>query len=190
MRFLRSLFEMCRDSLILLVTLALSTVSVADPHEFVVLFGYVPGTEEYASGDLDAAIEVLESREKMADNQRNVGDELATLCAFYILQRNLDGARKTCSAAVEIDQSDLAYNNRGVLRAQQGNTVSALEDFDRVRVLLEDQPHYIEQLKGRDVRLIASRNFARATELMAAHRTNKRTMTGAVTGANIEDLSN
>jgi len=190
MRCLRSLFEMCRDSLILLVTLALSTVSVADPHEFLLLFGHVPGTEEYASGDLDAAIEVLESREKMADNQRNVGDELATLCAFYILQRNLDSARKTCSAAVEIDQSDLAYNNRGVLRAQQGNTVSALEDFGRVRVLPQDQPHYIEQLKELDVRMIASKNYARATELLAARISNKPTMTGAVAGAIVEDLSN
>jgi tetratricopeptide (TPR) repeat protein len=180
---------MCRDSLILLVTLALSTVSIADPHELYLLFAKDPATDEYKSGDLNAAIELLESRDKMADSQRNIGDELATLCAFYILKGNLDSARERCSAAVEIDQSDLAYNNRGVLRAQQGNTVGALEDFDHVRVLPEDQPRYIEQLKEADVRFTASINFARATEIMAEHRTNKPTMTRAVKGAKIEDLN-
>lgn len=147
-----------------------------------------PGTEEYEAGNLDAAIEILESREKMADNPY-AGYELATLCAFYILKGNLDAARETCSAAVKIDQSGYAYNNRGVLRAQLGDTVGALEDFDRVRVLADDQPRYIEQSKESHARFIASRNFAVTTEIMERRRANVPTMTGAVNGANIEDMN-
>jgi tetratricopeptide (TPR) repeat protein len=147
-----------------------------------------PGTEEYEAGNLDAAIEILESREKMADNPY-AGDELATLCAFYILAGNFDAARETCSASVEIDQSGYAYNNRGVLRVHLGDTVGALEDFDRIRVLPDDQPRYIEQIKEGNVRLITSRNFALVTKLIERRRTNEPTMTGAVTGATIEDMN-
>ena len=188
MDYQQSIFDKCRDSLILLVTLALSTVSIADTYELRVIFAEGPGAEEYEAGKLDAAIEVLQSREKMADNHY-VGEELATLCAFYILKGNLDAAHETCSAAVEIDQSVFAYNNRGVLRMKLGDTVGALEDFDRVRVLPDDQPRYIAQLKESNSRLIASRNFAVASELIERRRTNKPTMAGAVTGAYIEDIN-
>ncbi len=188
MGYQHSLMDKCRDSLILLVTLALSTVSIADPYELQVVVANSPGSEDYVAGNLDAAIELLESREKMADNLY-VGEELATLCAFYILKDNLAAARETCSAAVEIDQSGFAYNNRGVLRAKLGNTVGALEDFDRVRILPDDQPRYIEQLKEDNARFIASRNFVLATEFVERRSTSEPTMTGAANGANIEDMN-
>ncbi len=188
MRYQQSLFDKCRDSLILLVTLALPTVSIAEPYDLQLAVIEVPGTEEYATGKLDTAIELLESRENMADDDY-VGLELATLCAFYILKGNLDVARETCSAAVKIDQSGYAYNNRGVLRAQLGDTVGALEDFDRVRVLPDDQPRYIKQSKESNARFIASRNFAVTTEIMERRRANEPKMTGAVNGANIEDMN-
>ena len=188
MRYQQSLFAKCRDSLILLVTLALPTVSIAESYGLQLAVVEVPGTEEYATGKLDAAIEVLESSENMADDYY-VGLELATLCAFYILKVNLDAARETCSAAVKIDQSGYAYNNRGVLRAQLGDTVGALEDFDRVRVLADDQPRYIEQSEESHARFIASRNFAVTTEIMERRRANALTMTGVVNGANIEDIN-
>ena len=188
MRCQRSLFEMCRHSLVLLVTLALSTVSIADSHEFLLLIADVPGTEEYESGDLDAAIELLESTKKTADN-RYLGKELATLCGFYILKDNLDAAREICSVAVKLDQSALAYNNRAVLRVRLGDAVGALKDFDRVRVLPDDQPRYMEQLIKSDARLTASSNFAMANEIRDRRRTNKPTITGAVTGAKIEDMN-
>ncbi len=193
MGYQQSIFEKCRDGLILLVTLALltlalSTVSIADSYTLSVVYAEGPGTEEYEAGNLDAAIEVLESREKMADNDY-VGEEMATLCAFYILKRNFDAARETCSAAIEIDQSAVAYNNRGVLRVHLGDTVGALEDFDRVRVLPDDQPRYIEQLKEGDTRMVASSNFAQTTVLIERRRTNKPTKAGAVIGAYIEDIN-
>ncbi len=188
MHYQQSIFDKCRDCLILLVTLALPTVSIAEPYGLQLAVVEVPGTEEYATGNLDTAIELLESRENMADDDY-VGLELATLCAFYILKGNLDVARETCSAAVKIDQSGYAYNNRGVLRAQLGDTVGALEDFDRVRVLPDDQPRYIKQSKESNARFIASRNFAVTTEIMERRRANEPTMAGAVNSANIEDMN-
>ncbi len=150
MGYQQSVFDRYRDCLILLVPLALSTVSLAETYQFqLILFDDGPGSDEYGAGELDAAIEILESRIKMADNHY-VGKELTTLCGFYVLKGNLDAARKTCSAAIEIDPSGFAYNNRAVLRVQLGDTVGALEDFDRVRVLPDDQPRYIEQLTKHD----------------------------------------
>jgi tetratricopeptide (TPR) repeat protein len=189
MGYQQSIFDKCRDSLILLVLLALSTVSFAETYQFQLIFiDEGPASDEYRAGQLDAAIEILESREKMADNQY-VGKELATLCGYYILKRNFDAARKPCSAAIEIDPSSLAYNNRAVLRMHLGDTVGALEDLDHIRVLPDDQPRHIEQLKKDDERLIASRNFALATELIERRRTSGPKMAGALIGANIEDMS-
>ncbi len=66
--------------------------------------------------------------------------------------------------------------------------MGALEDFDHVRVLADDEPRYIEQLKKGDERLIASRNFALATELIERRRTNEPKIVGAMIGANVEDI--
>ena len=180
---------MCRGSLILLVTLALSTVSMAETYEFKVLYADVPGVEKALAGNLDAAIEILESKAANIDNHY-VADEQATLCALYAAKGKLDAARKTCDAAVDIGQSDIAYNNRGVLRARLGDTAGALEDFDRARVLPDDQRRYIEELKTGSARIMASRNFAVATEYIEKRSTIKPTMVGNISGAHIEDLDN
>ncbi len=82
MDYQQSVFDRCRDCLILLVPLALSTVSLAETYQFqLILFDDGPGSDEYGAGELDAAIEILESRIKMADNQY-VGKELTTLSGF------------------------------------------------------------------------------------------------------------
>ena len=174
--------------LILLAALALSTVSMAETWEFKVLYADVPGVEKALAGNLDAAIEILESKATNIDNHY-VADEQATLCALYVAKGKIDAARKTCNAAVEIDQSDIAYNNRGVLRARLGDTAGALEDFDHARVLPDDQHRFIENLKRGNARLTASRNFALTTEIVEGHRTKEWTLAGAVKGADIEDLS-
>ena len=73
-----------------------------------------------------------------------------------------------------------------------GDTLGALKDFDRVRILADDQPRYIEQLKESDARLTASRNFALVSEIAAKPEKrgiNNPTMAGAVKGANIEDIN-
>jgi len=162
---------------------------MAETYEFKVIYAQVPGIEKILAGNLDAAIEVLESRAKNVDNHY-VADEQATLCALYVQKGKLDAARRICDAAVDIDQSDAAYNNRGVLRVHVGDTAGALEDFDRARVLPDDQLRYVEELKMGNARLMASRNFAVAIEYIDKRSTNKPTMAGAVSGANIEDLNN
>jgi tetratricopeptide (TPR) repeat protein len=179
----------CIGSLILLVTLALSTVSIAETYEFNVLYAEVPGIDMALAGNPDAAILILERRARDVDNQY-AADERATLCALYVVRRRFVDAADKCDAAVDNDHSDMAYNNRGVLRARLGNTPGALEDFDCARVLPEDQSRYIGQLKSANARFMASRNFAMANAYIARHAINRLTMVGAVTGARIEDLEN
>lgn len=180
---------MCRSSRILLITLALSTISMAETYEYQLLYAEVPGIDKALAGDLDATIEVLESRAKNVDNPY-VTDEQATLCGLYIEKGKLDAARRTCNAAVDIDQSDLAYNNRGVLRVHLGDTAGALEDFDRARVLPDNQRRYIEELMRTDARLVASSNYAVATEHTVKRDHPGQSLASRVRGASVEELSN
>lgn len=172
-------------SLILLTNLLVSTVSSADTFEFEVLYADVPGVEQALAGNIEAAIEILENRAKNADDNYVV-DERATLCALYVVAGDLDAARRPCNAAVDIDDSDLAYNNRGVLRARLGDAAGAVEDFARARVLPGDQHRYIEELKRSDARLMAGRNFEMAVKYSENRRTNRTMMAGA----EIESIGN
>ena len=106
------------------------------------------------------------------------------------MKGKLDAARRTCYAAVDIEQSDMAYNNRGVFRAQQGDMAGALEDFDRARVLPDNRRRYIEELIRDDTRLIASGNYAVATEHTVKRRHPRQSLASRVRGASVEDLSN
>ena len=177
---------MCRCLSILLVTFILSAASIAEPYEFIAVYAEVPGIEKIRTGDLDAAIEILERR-RTDKNKDYVVGELATLCALYVTKGRLDVAHTTCHAAVENEQSHVAYNNRGVLRAHLGDTKGALEDFDRARVLPADQHHYIEEVKLRDARFIASNNFAAVTGYVQSRTRNQPTVFGTVHGAKIEE---
>ena len=145
--------------LIFLATLALPAISNAETYSLNVVYAEVPGAEEIHAGNHYTAIEILESRAKDADNHY-VADELATLCALYIVTGKLSAASVTCHHAVQTDRSDTAYNNRGVFRARLGDAAGALEDFERTRILPDDHQRYIEELKKNDARRIASRNYA------------------------------
>ncbi len=176
--------------LILLATLALPAISNAETYNLKVIYWEVPGIEEIGARNYDAAIEILESRAQDADNHYVAG-ELTTLCAMYILKGKLSAASETCHDAVEIDRSDAAYNNRGVLRAHLGDAAGAMENFERARVLPENQQHYIEELIRDDTRLISSSNYAVAKEYVARKRGNiGEKLASRVRGAGIEDLDN
>ena len=175
--------------LILLATLAWPTMSNAETYNFKVVYANVPGTEEIRTGNHEAAIEILESRAQDADNHY-VADELATLCALYIVKGKLAVARKTCHVAVETDQSHAAYNNRGVLRAHLGDVAGAMGDFERARVLPDNQKRYIEELIGGDARLIASSNYAVATDYTERRSHLGQSLVSRVRGASVEDLNN
>jgi len=175
--------------LILIAALTLPAISIAESYQYKVVYANVPGIEEVRAGNHDAAIEILESRSKDTDNYY-VTNELATLCALYIVSGKLSAASVTCRDAVETDASHAAYNNRGVFRARLGNIAGALEDFKRARVLPADLQRYIEERMQADTRLIASNNFAVASKYTVIKRGNTgQSLAQRVHGASIEDIS-
>ena len=176
--------------LILLATMALPTLSNAESFNFRVVYAEVPGINKVVAGDHAAAIEILESRTKDA-NAYYLRDQLATLCALYVVSGKFAVAHETCNKAVETDRSHTAYNNRGVLRAHLGDAAGALEDFERARVLPKQQKHYIQELMNRDPRLIATNNYAVAKKLSAKRRFDpSQALANSVRGASVKDLGN
>lgn len=170
-----------------LAALALSGLSPAETFEFKVVYAEVPGIEKILAGDFDSAIARLEKR---AGNSgaRYVPDELSTLCALYVVTGRLDDGQDTCQAAVEVDRSDAAFNNRGVYRAHSGDTEGALEDFRRVRVAPENEILYIEELKRRNARLMASRNFDVAIRYIERRKNRQKRKARITSTARVEDL--
>jgi tetratricopeptide (TPR) repeat protein len=177
--------------LILLTTLTLPTISNAETYAFKVVFANVPGSTEIRVENYDAAIEILESRAKDS-TKPYIADELATLCALYVVKRRLAAARRTCHEAVETDQSHVAYNNRGVFRAHLGDTAGAVRDFERARVLPADRRRYIQELMRGDARLIASGNYTEAIEFAESRSLpdSVQAFIGRVGGASIEEFDN
>jgi tetratricopeptide (TPR) repeat protein len=176
--------------LILLAIIALPPMSNAESFNFRVVYAEVPGINEVLAGDRAAAIEILESRAKDSGSYY-LTDELATLCALYVVSGKFAVAHEACNKAVEIDQSHTAYNNRGVLRAHLGDAVGALEDFERARVLPKHQKRYVQELMNRDPRLIATSNYAVARKLSAKRRFDpSQALANSVRGASVEDLGN
>lgn len=177
--------------LLLTTTITIPAMSNAESYNFKVTFADVPGFKEISTGNYGAAIDILEKRADDANNQY-VYNELSTLCALYVVKGNLVAARRTCHDAVEADQSDASYNNRGVFRAQVGDAAGAALDFERARVLPDDQQRYIEELTKRDARMIASGNYAEVLRL-AARRVqpeSTQTLASSVRGASVEELGN
>lgn len=174
---------------IMLATIALPTISNAERFNFRVVFTEGSGSDQIRAGNADAAIEILENRTRDAD-QPYLADELSTLCALYIVQRRLITARKACQTAVETDQSDAAYNNRGVLRAHIGDTDGAIEDFERARILPKNDQQYIDGLKSNDVRLVAGSNYSLALKFSVKRAQFGQSLAGLVRGARVEELGN
>jgi tetratricopeptide (TPR) repeat protein len=176
--------------LILLAAFALPAISNAENYKFELIYADVPGSAEILAGHLDAAIETLENRAQAADKDY-VADELATLCALYIAKGQLSAASVTCNDAVETDQSNVAYNNRGVFRTQLGDTSGAMEDFAHARNLPDSQSRYIKELMSGDAELIAGSNYIVAERYEIGMRVNNGpTMASQALGASIEDLGN
>ena len=143
------------------------------------------------TGNYDAAIDILEKRADDANNQY-LHNELATLCALYVVKGKLVAARRTCHDAVETDQSDASYNNRGVFRAQVGDTAGAALDFERSRVLPDDQQRYIRDFMKSDARIIASGNYAEVLRFVSrrVQPESPQALARSVRGASVEDLGN
>lgn len=155
-------------TLITATALLFGSTSFADTFQFRVAFEDVPGIEDIESGNIQAGIKVLRYQLNQTDAQHS-GALLATLCAAYIVNGSLQLATHTCDKAIEIAPTETAYNNRGVCRALSGNLAGAREDFERIRpVHLEA---YMEELKTRDVPLIAIDNARLIERISAQHST-------------------
>jgi len=175
--------------LIFLATLVLPAISNAETFKFKVVYANVPGSEEILAGNHEAAIEILESRIQNPEKY-SFDDELATLCALYVVKGRLSAASVTCQAAVETDGSYAAYNNRGVFRAHLGDAAGAVQDFERARVPPEGRQRYIKELMGSDTRLVAGNNHDIAKEYTGMKQAPGQSLASRVNGASVEDLGN
>ncbi len=173
-------------ALIIAAALMLGNPSFADVFPFRIAFENVPGVEEIEAGNMQAGIKVLEDQLEQIEPASS-GDILATLCAAYIVNVSLYKAERVCNKAVEIDPTETAYNNRGVIRAFNGDFSGAREDFDRARPRQLDA--YLEELKTKDVRLMAHDNYHLIEELSAKHTPAEVTTSVALSTAAIEYLS-
>lgn len=108
---------------------ALPSPANADGWELRTSLDAVPGTIEIESGEIDKAIRISKIRLAHVSQQQKVA-VLANLCIAYILNKDFDQAEDYCGKAVK-QQNDRAvsYNNRGVLKALQGDLDGAVEDF-------------------------------------------------------------
>jgi len=173
-------------ALVIATALLLGNPSFADTSSFRVTFESVPGSEEIEAGNIQAGIKVLE--DELAQIELEIsGDMLATLCAAYIVDWSLGKAERVCDKAVEIGPTKTAYNNRGVFRALTGNLYGAREDFERVR------PHqleaYMDELRAKDVGLVADDNFHLIDQLIAEHTATEIKASVALRSAAIEELN-
>ncbi len=173
------------STLVIATALLLGKPGFAEVIPFRVVFENVPGVEEIEAGNIQAGIKVLEDQLNQVE-QGDSGDILATLCAAYIANATPDKAERACNKAVEVDPSKTAYNNRGVFRAFTGDFSGAREDFERVR------PHqleaYMDELRTKDVGLVAADNFRLIDQLLAEHTVTEINASVALRTAAIEDL--
>lgn len=164
---------------------AVSVPGMAENYPFRVAFENVPGAAELEAGDVEAGIEILENL--VDDHRVNTGHVLATLCGAYIMDVSLEKAERVCDRAVAEHPGETAYNNRGVLRAFNGDFRGAQADLDRARP--ERMAEYIEYLRTKDVRLIADGNFGLLEKLAARHSSDEvQTSVAVNVGARVESI--
>lgn len=158
----------------------------ADVFPFRVAFENVPGIEQIEAGNVPAGIKELENHLGLPDQEGN--SVWATLCGAFIVNGSLDKAESACNRAVAIAPSDTAYNNRGVYRVFTGNLSGAREDFEHARPA--DLKAYMEELRAKDVGLIAVDNFQLIEKLSAKHTAEDIKMSVAMSVAATENLDN
>lgn len=142
--------------LAILATFMLAESGACDEFPFRVAYERVPGAEQVEAGDIGSGIEILQQALDGAAAEMH-GRILATLCAAYTAASAFEEAGPVCNEAVAETGSAIAYNNRGVYRVLTGNWHGARADFARARP--EEMERYLEQLKQRDIGLVATGNF-------------------------------
>jgi len=171
------------------LVLPASGAAFAETLSFRVAFADVPGLELIQAGRHDEAIDFIESR-LAAEQAHGERDAIATLCGAYVIVGRLREALPVCDRAVAEDASDVAFNNRGVLRAHLGDVEGALDDFRRAHVPHAEMAAFLARLRKGSVRLMATDNLALAEELRAKRTDRYHPTAHALRGAEIEPLSN
>ncbi len=136
----------------LVASLMLFATSITQASPYQVQTGYlaVPGSQELEVGDVDGAISKLQPWLEVTTG-RTRGSILTNLCTAYITKGDFDKAESFCDQALasECRNSSLhssnrsfsdaiAHNNRGVLRAMQGDHKGAISDFDLAGLPVRD----------------------------------------------------
>ena len=164
---------LCGSSWLISVTFVaffVTTEARAETFAFRVAFEDVPGVEDVVSGNLQDGIVRLET--ELDNDSSDTGFVLATLCGAYIMDMALDHASRTCDAAVKHQPGRTAFNNRGVLRALLGDFEGAREDFEKARPA--ELSAYLEDLRRRDVGLVANDNFRKFENLTAGRESGDK----------------
>ena len=144
----------------------------ADGWELRTARATVPGTAEIESGKIEKAIQISGIQLPHASQQQKVA-VLTNLCIAYILSSDFVKADSYCDQAVERpNERSVSYNNRGVLKALQGDLEAAMQDFQSAAIAgcLGD----CNEAKNvpRDLpRPVARRNFGKAEYLAKAAKT-------------------
>jgi hypothetical protein len=108
---------------------AIPSVSNADGWELRTTLDEVPGTREIESGNFDKAIRISRVRLPHVSQKQKVA-VLTNICIGYIMNKDFDEAENYCNQAVERpNEKVVSYNNRGVLKALQGDYNGAMRDF-------------------------------------------------------------
>ena len=111
------------------VIAAVPSKTYADGWELRTTMDEVPGTREIESGNIDKAIRISMVRLPQVSQQQKVS-VLTNLCIGYIIIKDFDEAENYCNQAVERPNAhSVSYNNRGVLKALQGDYNGAMRDF-------------------------------------------------------------
>jgi hypothetical protein len=174
-------------ALVIAVALMIGNQSLADESAYRVVLENIPGADEIEAGNILAGVKILEAQLNQVGHVSS-GDVWSTLCAAYILVDFLNRAERACTTAVEIAPTNHALNNRGVLRLFSSDFSGAREDFDRARA--PDVEAYMEELKTKDVRLVAASNFHLVNQLLATHTAAEFKKSNEVRTAQIEVLNN
>lgn len=119
--------------------LALPLVSHAEAWELRTAIKEVPGTREIEFGNPERAIRKAKKHLDKIDRKklylesvarRDRAEVLNNLCIGYITVQDFAQAEHYCDLAVEApDEAAVSHNNRGVLKALQGDFLSAQRDF-------------------------------------------------------------
>jgi len=129
-------------SIIIATLMLIALPAQAASYRLLTSYTEVDGTAALESGDIDTAITAFETALEYPQ-VKDRGAILNNLCVAFASRHDYDNALRVCEEAVAANcgkasdhfnnrdfEDAIAHNNRGVLRARQGDFDAALDDFD------------------------------------------------------------